>query len=126
MIAALSLLPDDAAGRARLAECLARPGFTRGDCEQDILASMVAGRFCDGATTLQTTEAPPPARCEKRANGFKCCFPKEVVDAKKAARAADPLPSKSATTHAAPSRPSTTALVVGGAIVVGGLYLLLR
>ena len=122
---ALVLQSDDAAGRAALATCMARPGFTRADCEESVEAGLVGGRFCDGQFSLRLEALPAPSRCVSRAPlaGFDCCTPQEVLDRKAEAIKASPLPVKpQKTTTAVP----WTAVAAGAAVLVIGAFVLSR
>lgn len=110
MIAALALLPDDAAGRARLARCLAgdpstgRPAMSRADCEE-IVGSEIddAGRWCDGHLVIELVNGVRRKRCVGRA----------ILEEREKTREREPLPKKTTGGGLSPL------LIVGGLAVVG-------
>ena len=117
MIAGVVLAPDDAAGRAALASCLARgnqppTAFDRAQCDEVVASGMVDGRYCAGNVLMSLD-----------ANGQKVrrCIPQAQIDRKLEIMAKDPLPPRPP-----PLGSSRTPLVLAGLAIGLAAYFVLR
>lgn len=118
MIAGVLLAPDDAAGRAALASCLAQgnqppTAFDRAWCDEVVESHLVDGRFCEGNVSMTIDAA---GRKQRR------CIPRAQLERKQEAAARDPLPARPATS----AGPSRATVIVGGLALGLAAYFVLR
>ena len=118
MIAGVLLAPDDAAGRAALASCLARgnqppTAFDRAQCDEVVSGHLVGGRYCVGNVLMTLDE---------KGQKVRRCIPQAQIDRKLEIMAKDPLPPRPSPA----SSPSRATIVVAGLAVGLVAYLALR